>query len=94
MSNDKTHLGHTARKRFGQNFLHDHYVIDAIVAAIHPLEGQVLVEIGPGLGALTEPVASQVSHMHVVELDRDLAERLRHHPVLKDKLTIHEADAM
>ena len=94
MSNDKTHLGHTARKRFGQNFLHDHYVIDAIVAAIHPQEGQVLVEIGPGLGALTEPVASQLSHMHVVELDRDLAERLRHHPVLKDKLTIHEADAM
>ena len=94
MSNDKVHLGHTARKRFGQNFLHDHYVIDAIVAAIHPQEGQVMVEIGPGLGALTEPVASQISHMHVVELDRDLAERLRHHPVLKDKLTIHEADAM
>lgn len=94
MSNDKVHLGHTARKRFGQNFLHDHYVIDAIVAAIHPQEGQVMVEIGPGLGALTEPVASQISHMHVVELDRDLAERLRHHPVLKNKLTIHEADAM
>jgi 16S rRNA (adenine1518-N6/adenine1519-N6)-dimethyltransferase len=94
MSNDKVHLGHTARKRFGQNFLHDHYVIDAIVAAIHPQEGQIMVEIGPGLGALTEPVASQISHMHVVELDRDLAERLRHHPVLKDKLTIHEADAM
>ena len=94
MSNDKVHLGHTARKRFGQNFLHDHYVIDAIVAVIHPQEGQVMVEIGPGLGALTEPVASQISHMHVVELDRDLAERLRHHPVLKDKLTIHEADAM
>ena len=94
MSNDNVHLGHTARKRFGQNFLHDHYVIDAIVAAIHPQEGQVMVEIGPGLGALTEPVASQISHMHVVELDRDLAERLRHHPVLKDKLTIHEADAM
>ena len=94
MSNDKVHQGHTARKRFGQNFLHDHYVIDAIVAAIHPQEGQVMVEIGPGLGALTEPVASQISHMHVVELDRDLAERLRHHPVLKDKLTIHEADAM
>lgn len=94
MSNDKVHLGHTARKRFGQNFLHDHYVIDSIVAAIHPQEGDVLVEIGPGLGALTEPVASQVSAMHVVELDRDLAERLRHHPVLKEKLTIHEADAM
>lgn len=94
MNNDKVHQGHTARKRFGQNFLHDHYVIDSIVAAIHPQEGEVLVEIGPGLGALTEPVASQISHMHVVELDRDLAERLRHHPVLKDKLTIHEIDAM
>jgi 16S rRNA (adenine1518-N6/adenine1519-N6)-dimethyltransferase len=61
-----------------RTFCTTHYVIDAIVAAIHPQEGQVLVEIGPGLGALTEPVASQVSHMHVVELERDLAERLRH----------------
>ncbi|MGL4751882.1 MAG: 16S rRNA (adenine(1518)-N(6)/adenine(1519)-N(6))-dimethyltransferase RsmA [Aeromonadaceae bacterium] len=94
MSNDKVHLGHTARKRFGQNFLHDHYVIDSIVAAIAPSDDAIMVEIGPGLGALTEPVASQLKHLHVVELDRDLAERLRHHPILSSKLTIHEADAM
>ncbi|MFC3913121.1 16S rRNA (adenine(1518)-N(6)/adenine(1519)-N(6))-dimethyltransferase RsmA [Pseudaeromonas sharmana] len=94
MSNDKVHLGHTARKRFGQNFLHDHYVIDNIVAAIAPSDDAIMVEIGPGLGALTEPVASQIQHLHVVELDRDLAERLRHHPLLSSKLSIHEADAM
>ena len=53
--NSKKHLGHTARKRFGQNFLHDTSVIQGIVAAIHPQPDQFLVEIGPGLGALTEP---------------------------------------
>ncbi len=58
--NSKTHLGHTARKRFGQNFLHDESVIQNIVAAIYPQKDQFLVEIGPGLGALTEPVAERV----------------------------------
>ena len=56
----KTHLGHTARKRFGQNFLHDDYVIGKIVAAIAPKNEQNLVEIGPGLGALTDPVCEEV----------------------------------
>lgn len=94
MINDNVHLGHRARKRFGQNFLHDQYTIDAIVSAIAPRQDDVLVEIGPGLGALTEPVSDQVDKMHVVELDRDLAARLREHPRLKDKLVVHEADAM
>lgn len=94
MINDNFHLGHRARKRFGQNFLHDQYTIDAIVSAIAPRQNDVLVEIGPGLGALTEPVCDQVDKMHVVELDRDLAARLREHPRLKDKLIVHEADAM
>ncbi|WP_409422176.1 16S rRNA (adenine(1518)-N(6)/adenine(1519)-N(6))-dimethyltransferase RsmA [Pseudaeromonas sp. ZJS20] len=94
MSNDKVHQGHRARKRFGQNFLHDDYTIDAIVSAIHPQKEDIMVEIGPGLGALTEPVASQVDKLQVVELDRDLAARLREHPTLKDKLVVHEADAM
>jgi len=94
MSNDKVHLGHRARKRFGQNFLHDHYTIDAIVSAIHPRPNDIMVEIGPGLGALTEPVAACVEQLHVVELDRDLAARLREHPSLKHKLVVHEADAM
>ncbi|CAH0532565.1 Ribosomal RNA small subunit methyltransferase A [Vibrio stylophorae] len=91
---DKVHLGHRARKRFGQNFLNDPYIIDSIVSAINPRNGENLIEIGPGLGALTEPVAAQVDHLTVVELDRDLAERLMVHPVLKDKLTINQADAM
>ena len=92
--NSKVHQGHKARKRFGQNFLHDPIVIDQIVAAIHPQQGEHLVEIGPGLGALTEPVSEMAGAMSVVELDRDLAERLRHHPVLSARLTIHQADAM
>ena len=94
MSNSKRHLGHTARKRFGQNFLHDDNVIQGIVAAIYPQKGQFLVEIGPGLGALTEPVGEQVDRLTVVELDRDLAERLRHHPFLHQKLNVIETDAM
>ena len=92
--NSKKHLGHTARKRFGQNFLHDQNVIHNIVAAINPQNDQFLLEIGPGLGALTEPVAEQVDKLTVVELDRDLAERLRHHPFLHHKLTIIEQDAL
>lgn len=90
----KTHLGHTARKRFGQNFLHDPYVIGQIVAAIGPKSGENLVEIGPGLAALTEPVCELVDKLTVVELDRDLAARLRSHPFIKDKLNIVEADAL
>lgn len=92
--NSKKHLGHTARKRFGQNFLHDDNVIQGIVAAIYPQKDQFLVEIGPGLGALTEPVAEQVERLTVIELDRDLAERLRHHPFLHQKLNVIESDAM
>ncbi|AWB66890.1 16S rRNA (adenine(1518)-N(6)/adenine(1519)-N(6))-dimethyltransferase [Saccharobesus litoralis] len=91
---DNVHLGHRAKKRFGQNFLHDDAIISDIVLAIDPSDDYELVEIGPGLGALTEPVAEQCSKLNVVELDRDLAERLRHHPFLKQKLVIHEADAM
>lgn len=90
----KVHQGHRARKRFGQNFLHDGGVIDNIVSAIHPQPGQPLVEIGPGLAALTEPVADQCEHLHVVELDRDLADRLESHPFLQHKLTVHRADAL
>jgi len=88
------HLGHTARKRFGQNFLHDDYIIDKIVSAIAPKSGQNLVEIGPGLGALTEPVAELVDHLTVVELDRDLAKRLREHPFIQNKLEVVEQDAL
>lgn len=92
--NTKKHLGHTARKRFGQNFLHDMNIIHSIVSAINPKKDQFLLEIGPGLGALTEPVAELVNQLTVVELDRDLAERLRHHPFLNKKLNIIEQDAL
>jgi 16S rRNA (adenine1518-N6/adenine1519-N6)-dimethyltransferase len=90
----KQHLGHTARKRFGQNFLHDNYVIDQIVTVIGPQKDQHMVEIGPGLGALTEPVCELVDALTVIELDRDLAARLRIHPFMASKLTIIEADAL
>lgn len=92
--NSKVHQGHRARKRFGQNFLHDKNVIDSIVAAINPKKDQTLVEIGPGLGALTEPVAELVDTLNVVELDKDLAERLESHPFIRHKLNITQADAM
>lgn len=93
MSN-KVHQGHLARKRFGQNFLQDQGIIDQIVAAIDPRNEDHLVEIGPGLGALTEPVASKVDQLQVVELDRDLAKRLVTNPLLAGKLTIHQGDAL
>ena len=92
--NSKTHLGHQAKKRFGQNFLHNDSVISDIVDAINPEPEENLVEIGPGLGALTEPVIERAKKLSVVELDRDLAERLRHHPFLAPHLTIYETDAL
>lgn len=93
MSN-KVHLGHTARKRFGQNFLTDGNIISRIVGAISPDNNHTMVEIGPGLAALTEPVADMVDNLTVVELDKDLVARLQVHPVLKDKLTIFQGDAL
>ena len=80
--NSKKHLGHTARKRFGQNFLHDMNVIHNIVAAINPKNGQFLLEIGPGLGALTEPVAEQVDKLTVVESAKiDRRDGCNHHQI-------------
>lgn len=92
--NSKTHLGHQAKKRFGQNFLHNDAVISDIIDAINPEPGENLIEIGPGLGALTEPVIERAKKLSVVELDRDLAHRLRHHPFLAPHLTIYETDAL
>lgn len=92
--NNRVHQGHFARKRFGQNFLHDNYIIESIVAAIQPKQDQALVEIGPGLAALTIPVSKHVDHLTVVEIDRDLASRLIENPFLKDKVTVIEQDAL
>lgn len=92
--NNRMHQGHFARKRFGQNFLHDDHVIENIIAAIQPKKEQALVEIGPGLAALTMPISQYVDHLTVIEIDRDLAARLQQNPFLKDKLTVIEQDAM
>lgn len=88
------HLGHKARKRFGQNFLNDDDIIERIVRAIAPKPGDHLLEIGPGLGAITEPVAELTDKLNVVELDKDLAERLQTHPFIGKKLNIFQADAL
>ena len=76
-------MKHIARKRFGQHFLTDGGIIDAIVDAIDPKPGQAMVEIGPGLAALTQPLVERLGSLTVIELDRDLAQRLRTHGQLK-----------
>ncbi len=84
---------HVARKRFGQNFLVSPGVIHKIVDAIAARPGDTVVEIGPGLGAITEPLLERVEHLHVVEIDRDLIARLRHR-FPPERLTIHQGDAL
>jgi 16S rRNA (adenine1518-N6/adenine1519-N6)-dimethyltransferase len=81
-----------ARKRFGQHFLHDAQVLQRIVAAVNPLPGEHLVEIGPGPGALTGHLLSRVISLDAVEIDRDLAAALR--ALWPDQLTLHEGDAL
>ena len=83
-------MKHVARKRFGQHFLADTAVIDSIVRAIAPEPGDALVEIGPGLGALTDPLSQRCGRLTVVELDRDLAARLRR----RRELDVVEADVL
>jgi len=83
-------LKHIARKRFGQHFLTDGTILDRIVSAIDPKPGEALVEIGPGLGAMTDPLVARSGHLTVVELDRDLAARLRK----RQELTVVEADVL
>ncbi len=86
-------MAHQARKRFGQHFLVDEGVIDQIVRAIHPQPEDPMVEIGPGLSALTAPLLQTVKRLTVVELDRDLAARLRlSWPA--ERLNVIEADAL
>lgn len=85
--------GHRARKRFSQNFLHDAHYIARIVEAIAPAPGDRIVEIGPGLGALTAPLVERAGHVTCVEIDRDLAARLRER-FAPARLTVIEADAL
>lgn len=84
---------HIPRKRFGQNFLVDSQIVTDIVRAIHPSKDDLLVEIGPGLGALTRPLLQSLKHLHVVEIDRDIVERLRRE-FSEKKLTVYSADAL
>ena len=83
-------MKHIARKRFGQHFLSDASVIDAIVDAIDPKDGEALVEIGPGLGAMTDPLVERCRRLTVIELDRDLAARLRR----RAELNVVESDVL
>jgi 16S rRNA (adenine1518-N6/adenine1519-N6)-dimethyltransferase len=86
-------MRHVPRKRFGQNFLVDESIIAAIVAAIAPQPRDLMVEIGPGLGALTRPLAARLDHLHVVEIDRDITVRLRT-AFPPARVTVHEGDAL
>jgi 16S rRNA (adenine1518-N6/adenine1519-N6)-dimethyltransferase len=83
-------MKHIARKRFGQHFLADAGIVDAIVRAIDPRPGEAMVEIGPGLAALTQPLVERLGHLTVIELDRDLATRLRGH----GQLDVIESDVL
>ena len=83
-------MKHVARKRFGQHFLSDPAIVDAIVRAIAPRPRDAMVEIGPGLAALTQPLVERLGRLHVIELDRDLAAKLRAHP----QLAVLEADVL
>ena len=82
---------HQARKRFGQNFLVDLAVVDSIVRAIAPKRDDVMIEIGPGLSALTAPLLDQLEKLTAIEIDRDLAARLRQRFAI-ERLTVVEAD--
>jgi 16S rRNA (adenine1518-N6/adenine1519-N6)-dimethyltransferase len=86
-------MKHIPRKRFGQNFLTDDVVLYEIIRAIAPEPGDAMVEIGPGLAAMTSLLLDTVRHLHVVELDRDLVERLRKR-FDAARLTVHSADAL
>lgn len=86
--------GHHTRKRFGQNFLHDTRVIEKIVRAVNPRSDDALIEIGPGLAALTAPLIREVDRLTVVELDRDLAQGLPGRVPYPERLNIIQADAL
>jgi 16S rRNA (adenine1518-N6/adenine1519-N6)-dimethyltransferase len=87
-------LSHRPRKRFGQHFLVDSGVVDAIIRAVHPAKSDTIVEIGPGQGAITDARAASAGHLHAIELDRDLAAALRRKYGDQPNVTIHEADVL
>lgn len=90
-------MSHKAKKQFGQNFLVDQHIIADIVSCIRPSAGDNMVEIGPGLGALTRPLLKQLDRLHVVEIDRDIIARLHNdYPQGQEntKLVVHAGDAL
>ena len=91
-------MKHIAKKRFGQNFLTDKGVITSLIEAINPQIGQTIVEIGPGLGALTKPLLAQIPHLHVVEIDRDIVAWMQAEyakpAYTSNTITIHNVDAL
>lgn len=86
-------MRHIPKKRFGQNFLSDSAVIASCIAAIRPQADDLMVEIGPGLGALTQPLLPRLKHLHVVELDRDIVSWMQSH-YAAGSLAIHNIDAL
>ena len=90
----RTPAPHRARKRFGQHFLHDRNILAMIVEAIDPRPGQRLVEIGPGLGALTVPLLERAGRLDAIELDRDVIPRLAERAGPYGELVIHAADVL
>lgn len=86
-------MKHIAKKRFGQNFLTDQAIIASLIEAINPKSDEVVVEIGPGLGALTKPLLEKINHLHVVEIDRDIVAWMQNE-YAKYSLTIHNIDAL
>jgi 16S rRNA (adenine1518-N6/adenine1519-N6)-dimethyltransferase len=87
-------MNHRARKRFGQHFLTAPEVIEQIVSAINPREGDIIVEIGPGQAAITDPLAILSPALHAIEFDRDLVQQLNRRFADRDNVVIHEADAL
>ncbi len=86
-------MKHVAKKRFGQNFLNDQGIINSLIDAINPQPNQVIIEIGPGLGALTKPLLKKIDHLHVVEIDRDIVAWMqKEYP--SNAITIHNVDAL
>lgn len=87
-------IKHKARKRFGQNFLHDQQVIDRIVASVAPKSIDLMIEIGPGQAAITRPLIASGAELHVIEIDRDLVALLEQKFANTENLTIHSLDAL
>lgn len=86
-------MKHIPRKRFGQNFLQDQSIIYKIIECINPTSEQNIIEIGPGLAALTRPLIEKLSHISVIELDRDIVNFLQEN-FTPEQLTIHQGDAL